>query len=403
MARRPPPEYGSQQAARIGIFVGDRSDDATRLRDNLLDRAHETGQALDIALNPARWPSGELDPFATAMVVVGYQESIAEAVSRAAAKCRALQVPVIVAHDPCRRYEDQSPDHLRAVNGHPWPVGSGPQGIARTLARMVGLDVSHRRIFLSYRRGHGERIALQLRHLLIDAGWRVFLDSFNIPPGAQFQQELFRDLDARSLVLVIESRSTRDSAWVDDEIAFATAHGIGIRALVLPDVGTPIRFPEETCISLKPAQLVDANATDPVLREEALDEVLTALQNANTAGFRLRTEDMMTNASGFMTDELMTVSRLADNLLVGATPSSSHVVLAIGRRPQPSDIRIVAEEAARAGAERTAVQGWLVHRLTDPDPEYIDLISWIAAMHNVEVVSLMSLPAALAGVIERTA
>ena len=389
------PEYTSHQPASIGIYVADRADDAADLREDLRRRAEQSGQALSVTINPSLWPAADMDPYATIMVVVGYTDMIADSVWAAVERCRSRQIPVLVTYDPRLRYEDQSPKQLRGVNGHRWPVGSSPDRVTRTLTRMVGIDVSHRRIFLSYRRGQGERIAHQLRHVLIDAGWRVFLDSFNIEPGAQFQQELFRDLDARSLVLVIESRGTRESAWVDDEIAFATAHGIGIRALVLPGGGEAIRFPAAARIAVRPEDLVEADATDPSLRDEALESILTSLQIANTAGFRLRTEDMMLNASGFLLDESLAVSRLTENVIVGSTPTTADVVLAIGRRPQPTDIRILADAVDAVATRGRSTRGWLVHRLTDPDPDYVDLISWIAATRGVEVVNLMGLPAAL--------
>lgn len=194
-------------------------------------------------------------------------------------------VPLIAAYQP-RNYRLQTPSVLHAINGFAWGEGGSADRLATTLLRLIGLDERERRIFLSYRRGHGEQIVRQLRYALIDAGWHVFLDTFGIEPGADFQRDLFRALDSMSLLLVVEGPETRESQWVDDELAYATAHGVGIRAMVLPDVEnrTFPRYAEDKVFHISPDTLIRSRgAQDRRLRQPVLRRWVDDLQADHTA------------------------------------------------------------------------------------------------------------------------
>ena len=164
-------------------------------------------------------------------------------------RLRSKGVPVVVVWDPDRSYTDQAPEVLHAVNGFAWRHGDPPTELITFLKRLLGIDESTRRVFLSYRRNSSEGLALQLRQRLIDSGWHVFLDQFNIDPAVNFQAELFRDLDGRSLVLLIEEPDTHESSWVDSEIAFANSHGIGISVITPTAVEKP-RFGKQQIIDV---------------------------------------------------------------------------------------------------------------------------------------------------------
>ena len=360
------------------------------LQEELLSHAAPASK-LEVLINPKDWPSARDEPMAAVMLLIGTTDPLDANILQAVERSLRWRVPIIVAFDPKLGYRAQCPPPLHPINGHPWKSSEPPTALATTLLRLVGVEESFRRIFLSYRRGHGERLARQLRYALLDAGWQVFLDSFSIAPGVDFQRELFRDMDGRSLLLVIESRYTRQSSWVDDEIAFATAHGIAIKALVLPDhtAAETLRFAPDSCIKLDRTAFAGSRL-DPVLRRNCIDSIVSQLQAVNTGSYRTRLEDLVTSVAGFMADERLSVTRWGENLVRGERRcAGTEVVLAVGRRPNLADVRLLA--SAMQTVPQPAARGWLVHRLRDPDADYLDLIQWAARPYGIEVVPLLGL------------
>jgi hypothetical protein len=101
------------------------------------------------------------------------------------------------------------------------------------LAR-AGLTIERPRVFISYRQGESSDVAVQLFDELSHRNCDVFLDSFRIEAGVDFQARLTEQLGDKSLFLLLESATTLKSKWVRYEIAKATALGIGRVAVQLP-------------------------------------------------------------------------------------------------------------------------------------------------------------------------
>lgn len=315
-------------------------------------------------------------------------------ITAAADAAQLRDVPVIYVFDPALDFKDQAPECLHLINGFPLSVGRPQVGLASLILRLTGVDERERRVFLSYKRTHGQRMAKQLRRRLSDEGWSVFIDKFNIEPGANFQKELFRDMDGRSLLLVIESPETRESRWVDDEIAFAHTHGIGMQALKLPSVSSNAsvldRFPSSLSIQLT-AEQTKGSPTNPKLRSTHVKDLVGKLQSVHTRTYQMRREDLLYSATAMMQNLGLTVTAGPEETLIGSpdpkksADPSEWVVAVTVRRPSLRDLhRIRAGMDARAG--QGSLRGYLVHRVVDPDDGYFATLEWLAGPHNIEVM-----------------
>lgn len=111
--------------------------------------------------------------------------------------------------------------------------GSPTEAVPAILAA-AELASEERRLFISYRRREARGLAEQLFDALGREGYRVFLDSFSIPPGVDFHAQLHQELADKTLLLVLESRHLSKSEWVEHEVSFARAHRMGLLALHLP-------------------------------------------------------------------------------------------------------------------------------------------------------------------------
>jgi TIR domain len=104
---------------------------------------------------------------------------------------------------------------------------SGIRDAAPSLLSRADVTSSESLIFISYRRLETLPFALQLFDRLTHEGFEVFLDRFSIPPGFDFQRRLTRELEDKSMVLLLESTGVKDSKWIQHEIDFAKRTRLG--------------------------------------------------------------------------------------------------------------------------------------------------------------------------------
>lgn len=122
------------------------------------------------------------------------------------------------------------------------------------------------RVFLSYAREDVET-ARKLAGALADAGQTVWWDR-HVHGGANFSEEIDRELKNAQVVMVIWSPTSIASAWVQDEAAEGRDSGRLIPA-TLESAKPPLGFRQFQCIDLTP--------WDKQGRKEPIDDLLDAI------------------------------------------------------------------------------------------------------------------------------
>jgi hypothetical protein len=278
-------------------------------------------------------------------------------------------VPVyFVCDERSGRFTEQAPGVLHPINGLVHQGGAELTREVRKLRHLLGYDERDRRVFISYRREDGEQMASSLRYALIDAGWDVFLDRFTIDPGDDFQRTLDRDLDNRSLVLVVESPLITKSFWVEHEICFARQRGIALHAVQLPTTTSDQRI----------AAVDDARTRVSVGHFDAgspsteLADLIDTLQIAHTRAVRTRRDSLLSRAQHQLLTADYEVERLSDWALLGRRNDFRRVVvLATPQTPQAEDL-FTARRLRQHQSERSTA--WVVHPMRDPDPRTLRVL-----------------------------
>jgi hypothetical protein len=99
---------------------------------------------------------------------------------------------------------------------------------------VAGITYKDPRIFISYRRTDSLALANQLFDALSHMRFDVFLDHYRVPPGGDFQARLSQELGDKSMLLLLESATFRDSEWTMYEVQTAKTCGLSIFALQVP-------------------------------------------------------------------------------------------------------------------------------------------------------------------------
>jgi adenylate cyclase len=122
------------------------------------------------------------------------------------------------------------------------------------------------RVFLSYAREDVET-ARKLAGVLTDAGQTVWWDR-HVHGGANFSEEIDRELKNAQIVMVLWSPTSIASAWVQDEAAEGRDSGRLVPA-TLDSIKPPLGFRQLQCVDLSP--------WDKHGRTEPIDDLLEAI------------------------------------------------------------------------------------------------------------------------------
>ena len=116
--------------------------------------------------------------------------------------------------------------------------------VAAEIMDIAVLGLEDRRIFISYARKDGSATADDLAEILTDLRFDVFLDRFQIPPGADLLERISDELTDKAMVVVVETPEAVASPWVRYEISTARSRRLGLAAVNLGGV-SPIRAIDE--------------------------------------------------------------------------------------------------------------------------------------------------------------
>jgi hypothetical protein len=301
---------------------------------------------------------------------------------------------------PPGRYEDQfdsgiGDEHLlRRVNASTWT-----QSIAETLPAILAraeITSSISRVFISYRRLETLSIALQLFDRMVHEGFDVFLDRFSIPPGYDFQRRLNQELEDKSMVVLLESKSLRDSKWTQHEIDFAKRHRLGMLAVRMPDVTDDIALRSITADAREP--LKDADFTgpptlvvDPVtaktlnqwpeLVPEATDRIVARIKKTHAhALFRRRHRLRVDVVAALNAESGVHTQYCAVGPLKVVCGSDEHVVWLTTRPPELDDFRSVHGAHLARTIPTSDSRGIVVGPQAALEPDRQDRLRWLRDM-----------------------
>lgn len=303
-------------------------------------------------------------------------------VATAVSDCLRWNIPVYFMFDPRKGdFSEQAPVALYSVNAIALGGRYDATHVVTQVLRLLGVEESERSVFISYARQDGSEWAYALRRILIDEGWDVFLDRISIDPGVDFQRTLARDLDGRSLVLVVESPLVAARPWVTWELSYARDHGIGLMSFTTPDMGDALGGQVEEGRRFTADVLEGSTDLTDVERIRFLRE----MQYQHSSAWRARRRSALEEAGKALVDAGYTLEPLDESGFSAEKPGRRRVVVhAIPRPPRAEDLRR-AHRLRGSGLRRRGSDGWIVHthRLLDPDQE--SLLHWLTKRRPLEV------------------
>jgi len=271
---------------------------------------------------------------------------------------------------------------LRRINAIAWSGNVGEVIPALLSRARVTMDAA--RVFLSYRRAETEAMARQLFDQLTHEGFAVFLDRFSIPPGYDFQRRLNQELEDKSMLLLLESCSLKDSRWTQHEIDFAKRYRLGLACVRMPDVKpadvlASVASRPRLTLSLADFTAPPAPACPPYpaawpeLTPDAAGRVVTFLKQEHAAALFDRRRRMRHDVWLALAGAGVAVDYTPVGPLRVRTGCREHLIWVTTRPPGVDDFR-----ALYAARQRVAGEAAVVGPQAALEPDSRQRLTWLA-------------------------
>ena len=241
----------------------------------------------------------------------------------------------------------------------------GPERIASAILEALGLLPQQRRVFVSYRRTEARAAAVQLFDALSAKVFDVFLDTYGVPPGQDFQSILWHRLCDSDVLVMLDTETYFDSRWTATEFGRALAKGLPILRVAWPDVAPSSRTATCSQLSIGPGDLDMATGG---LDSAALARITTQVEVLRSRSHAIRRLSMVSSireALRRIGGEL--VSSGASGVVTGTLPSGDPVAFYPALGVPTSETLQLAEQVAQGTGiavvfDHVGLQGeWLEH------------------------------------------
>lgn len=286
------------------------------------------------------------------------------------------------------------PSEIQHINAFKWQTPESNEHIASETLELLKLTAHDRKIFISYCREDGSGYADQLFTALSKHGFQVFKDDYSIGYGVDFQEKLFNKLDDCAFLLLIETKKSVSSSWVQKELNYALKNHYGIAVIRFPyelNVQTDTTGKAENVVRIKAEQseilqVKEDGAHINIFTDAKLEELTRFVKKAHAIGLDLRKKYIFNSILEKCddVDQNYKLQRSWD-LILTEFELDQPVYVGVSFRP-PSPLELFHLE--KSMDEHKIAFGILVHDSTSMMEEQLDLNYWSMRGNKVDLVSL---------------
>lgn len=217
------------------IVMGRLDDRADHVKDLIKDRIADLGLDPSVIGFVTEAEAGSIDlRLPTIATFYGY-EDCDQANHPLAAELIENSSLVVTVVTNLKRVSCEVPENLRHINAIEAVLPDGNfDRIVSLILEGFRLLRRERRLFISYKRDDSQAAANQLYDALDARGFDVFIDTRTVPPGVDFQAELWHRLADSDVVILIDTPGFRASRWTVEELTQANATNVQILHLLWP-------------------------------------------------------------------------------------------------------------------------------------------------------------------------
>ncbi|HET6434265.1 MAG TPA: toll/interleukin-1 receptor domain-containing protein [Xanthomonadaceae bacterium] len=303
-----------------------------------------------------------------------------------------IQVIPVVSDVHC--VSDQIPEELQHVNA----LARGTLGVVR-LATLVlesfRLLRRERRLFISYKRSDSQLVANQLYDALDAQGFDVFIDVRSVPPGVDFQAELWHRLADSDVVVLLDTPGFRESRWTTEELARANATNIQILHVLWPGQAREdeTSFSDFVDLTTSDFDLEDTGAT---LSSNTVGAIAQRVERLRARAIAARHRYLVDSFCDSVRDVGMQAS-LQPERWIAVTDSAGRELAVVPTVGVPTSERIHRVFQDISGHGRHFEAMWLLYDDRGVLGYWLEHLSWLDSYLPVRTVTVASCDALVSG------
>lgn len=284
-------------------------------------------------------------------------------------------VPILPIAPGTARFSEQIPPLLQHIGG--LTVGPDEEQsllrIGTCILECLGLLRTQRDVFVSYRRTESRDAAIQLHDSLSARQFDAYLDTHDVRPGEDFQEQLWHRLSDCDVLVMLDTPGYFDSRWTAEEFGRAEAKALAILRVGWPGhpVSRVLQLGEDLQLEAR-----DIGATGK-LNDEAMHRIVCAVERLRAKSIAVRHEVLSSsfmNAIQFLGGQ---VHGASIGRTISATLRDGRPVLGVPAIGIPTSETLY--HVALAKGRAIGSQAVIVYDHIGLHPKYVEHLKWL---HN---------------------
>jgi len=298
-------------------------------------------------------------------------------------------IPVVTAYDEAIRCQ-QIPSEISNILSVLWEKGTQevPIPLVTTIFESLSILEKNRKVFISYRQTDATDVAVHLHDELVKKRFRVFLDSFQVVPSQNIQDEISKALEETAFVLLLYSPEMYESHWIDVEITQALASKLPI--LIVKWTNAKQDIPKVTKANF-PTVYIDPNVDlvneNRKIATHKLKEILDMVEEEHYKGLFKRRKDAVKAVKEYAKEKNLEVEECPGwNLIITDTTKEQCKIVAITPRLSCSEDLYQLDNMQAYKVLAPYPSKILLQVATKRPSNHKKFLDWIINKRNLEVV-----------------
>ncbi|MEJ2251104.1 MAG: toll/interleukin-1 receptor domain-containing protein [Candidatus Lokiarchaeota archaeon] len=299
-------------------------------------------------------------------------------------------IPIIKEGD---NFYDIIPPKLQLINAFKWKDNSSKNELILKVLENLGLSEKDRKVFISYRRSDGFGMANQLFDILTKQGFDVFLDKYNVDLGKDMQKEIYKSIEDKAFLLVLESPKAYESEWISKEIHYALRSHMAVLIIKWYNTIIPIEDTEELFrIEIKEDELYFDKYS--LLKDDKIQDLIYKIESEHSYGL-LRRRNILIKSIEKEWSNLYRQFIYLDNWVLyfkeNRYEKLSRIITITPRVPQSYDLFILDSISEKIKEHTDKLEKILFHQAYLIDFKQQEFLKWIIKeKQNIQIFRYIS-------------